>query len=114
MLGQITRFEPNTCNACALKPQCTTSDLGRSLRVAQNEPLQAELRARMATPEGREQLRQRVPVEHTLAHVSQRQGNRARYLGKRKNEYDLSRAATVVNLQIVQRELEGRRLANAA
>ena len=114
VLGQITRFEPKTCNACKLKEQCTTSELGRSLRISLNEPLQAELRARQATVEGRAQLRRRVPVEHTLAHVSQRQGNRARYLGKRKNEYDLSRTATVVNLQIVQRGLEGRRLAIAA
>lgn len=114
VLGQVTRFEPKTCNACELKAQCTTSDLGRSLRIAANEPLQAELRARIATPEGRAQLRRRVPVEHTLAHVSQRQGNRARYLGKRKNEFDLSRTAAVVNLQTVQRELEGRMLANAA
>lgn len=114
ILGQVTRFEPSRCNACELKSQCTTSDLGRTLRISQNEPLQAELRARIATPEGREQLRQRVPVEHTLAHVSQCQGNQARYRGKRKNEYDLSRAATVVNLQILQRALEGQRLANAA
>lgn len=114
VLGQVTRFEPKACNACEVKSQCTTSDLGRTLRIAVNEPLQADLRARIATPEGREQLRRRVPVEHTLAHVSQRQGNRARYLGKRKNEYDLSRAAVVVNLQIVQRQLEGQVLANAA
>ncbi len=55
-----------------------------------------------------------MPVEHTLAHVSRSQGNRARYLGKRKNEYDLNRNATVINLQIVQREIDGRELACAA
>jgi hypothetical protein len=114
VLGQVTRFEPKTCNACELKAECTTSELGRSLRIAQNEPLQIDLRARQASPEGRAQLRRRVPVEHTLAHLSQSQGNRARYVGKRKNEYDLNRNATVVNLQTVHRGLEGRELAIAA
>lgn len=114
VLGQVTRFDAGTCNACELKPKCTTSDLGRSLRIADNEPLQAELRARIATPEGRAQLRRRVPVEHTLAHISHRQGNRARYVGKRKNEFDLNRIATVVNLQTLHREVEEQVLANAA
>ena len=114
VLGQVTRFEPQTCDACTLKSRCTTSDRGRSLRIAEDEPLQAKLRARMATPEGRAQLRQRVSIEHTLAHVSQQQGNRARYMGKRKNEYDLHRTAVVVNLQTVRRELERQILANAA
>lgn len=44
VLGEIARFEPNICNACELKPKCTTSDRGRGLRVAANEPLQAKLR----------------------------------------------------------------------
>ena len=47
----------------------------------------------METPSGPEQLRERVALEHSLAHVSQRQGNRARYLGVRKNRYDLRRVA---------------------
>jgi len=59
-------------------------------------------------------LRKRVPVEHTLDHVSQRQGNRARYLGKRKNEYDPTRAAILDNLQVIQRGFECSTLANVA
>jgi hypothetical protein len=114
ILGEIARFEPDICNACELKSKCTTSDRGRGLRVAANEPLQAKLRVLQSSATGRARLRQRVPVEHTLAHVSQRQGNRARYFGKRKNEYDLTRAAVLVNLQVIQHELARPELANAA
>ena len=114
ILGEVARFEPDICNACELKSKCTTSDQGRGLRVAANEPLQAKLRVLQGSATGRAQLRERVPIEHTLAHVSQRQGNRARYLGKRKNEYDLTRTAALVNLQVIQRELECSELANAA
>jgi hypothetical protein len=114
LLGEIARFEPDICNACELKSKCTTSDRGRGLRVAANEPLQAKLRVLQGSATGRARLRERVPVEHALAHVSQRQGNRARYLGKRKNEYDLTRTAVLVNLQVIQRELECSELANAA
>ena len=38
---------------------------------------------------GRTQLCQRVSVEHSLAHISRWQGNEARYLGTRKNLFDL-------------------------
>lgn len=114
ILGEVARFEPDICNACELKSKCTTSDRGRGLRVAANEPLQAKLRVLQSSADGRTRLRDRVPVEHTLAHVSQRQGNRARYFGRRKNEYDLTRAAVLVNLQVIQHEFECSGLANAA
>ncbi|NVB37200.1 IS1182 family transposase [Pseudenhygromyxa sp. WMMC2535] len=114
LLGESARFEADVCNACELKPKCTTSDRGRGLRIAANEPLQAKLRVLQRAPRGRARLRQRVVVEHTLAHVGQRQGNRARYLGIRKNEYDSTRAAVLVNLQVIQHELECPKLANAA
>jgi hypothetical protein len=48
-------------------------------------------------------LRQRVGVEHRLAHIAARQGARARYIGVRKNLFDLRRAATIQNLETIQR-----------
>jgi hypothetical protein len=65
--------------------------------------LQIRLRKRAKTPRGREQLRKRVAVEHALAHVGRRQGRRARYLGVRKNVFDLRRAAAISNLELIQR-----------
>jgi hypothetical protein len=50
---------------------------------------------------GRARLRERVPVEHRLAHVSRRQGRRARYRGARKNVFDLRRASAITNLETV-------------
>jgi len=48
-------------------------------------------------------LRERVQVEHALAHVAARKGDNARYLGVRKNLFDLRRAATIQNLEAAQR-----------
>jgi transposase len=60
--------------------------------------------ARQQTPQGREELRERVQVEHALAHVGHWQGRRARYLGTRKNLLDLRRVAVVHNLHVIARQ----------
>jgi hypothetical protein len=62
-----------------------------------------ELRERQQTVQGRAQLRERVAVEHTLAHVGRWQGRRARYRGLRKNLFDLRRCAVVHNLHVLAR-----------
>lgn len=68
-----------------------------------DETLLIELRQRQLTPEGRASLRERVAVEHTLAHVGRWQGRRARYRGLRKNLFDLHRCAVVHNLHVLAR-----------
>ena len=52
---------------------------------------------------GRSQLRERVTVEHSLAQISRWQGKQARYLGTRKNLFDLRRTAVVHNLHVIAR-----------
>ena len=42
-------------------------------------------------------------IEHKLAHISQRQGNDARYVGVRKNTFDLRRASAIQNLETLHR-----------
>jgi hypothetical protein len=86
-----------------LKAQCTISAKGRSVSIHPDEALLTELRARQQTPHGRARLRERVAVEHTLAHVGRWQGRRARYRGLRKNLFDLRRCAVVHNLHILAR-----------
>jgi hypothetical protein len=76
---------------------------GRTVSIAQDERLQHRLRKLIATPKGRERLRERVAVEHRLAHLGRKQGRRARYLGVRKNLFDVRRAASVVNLETIHR-----------
>ena len=107
-LGAVVAFDPQACDGCSLRSQCTEAALGRgrTVNIAEDEILQQRLRRRMATRQGRQRLRERVAIEHRLAHISQRQGHRARYRGVRKNEYDLRRAATIQNLERIQRRLE--------
>ena len=71
--------------------------------MAHDEVLQHRLRKLIATPKGRGRLRERVAVEHRLAHVGRKQGRRARYFGVRKNLFDVRRAASVVNLETIHR-----------
>jgi Transposase DDE domain len=74
--GKIVRFPKDTCAACPLRDRCTTSSNGRTVAIHPDEALIAELRQRQRTPEGRAELRERVAVEHTLAHVWPWQGRR--------------------------------------
>jgi Transposase DDE domain/Transposase domain (DUF772) len=102
--GGKVQFPATVCAACPLRAQCTTSTRGRSVQIHPDERLLAELRARQQTPHGRAKLRERVKVEHTLAHVGRWQGRRARYLGQRKNLFDLRRVAVVHNLHVIARQ----------
>jgi hypothetical protein len=69
------------------------------------------LRQRQLSVVGRAKLRERVAVEHTLAHVGHWQGERARYRGLRKNLFDLRRCAVVGNLHVLARLPESREAA---
>jgi hypothetical protein len=102
--GRTVRFPKDTCAACPLRDRCTTSSHGRSVAIHPDEALLAELRRRQQDPDGRAKLRERVAVEHALAHVGHWQGRRARYLGTRKNLFDLRRVAVVHNLHIIARQ----------
>ena len=101
--GGVVHFPKETCAQCPMKAQCTTSAKGRSVSIHSDEALLIELRERQQTPQGRTQLRERVAVEHTLAHVGRWQGRRARYRGTRKNLFDLRRCAVVHNLHVLAR-----------
>ena len=65
----------------------------------------AERSRNRGTKKGRARLRQRVSIEHRLAHIVYRQGRRARYLGVRRNLFDLRRAATLQNLETIHRKM---------
>ena len=106
-LGADVEFDAAACDQCALREKCTSASpgTGRTVTIADNERLQQRLRKLVATPRGRERLRERVAVEHSLAHVGRRQGRRARYCGTRKNLFDLRRAASVTNLETINRKL---------
>lgn len=98
-------FDPEACGACPLRASCTqaASGSGRSISIGQNEAAQRRYRKLQSSGAGREALRARVPVEHSLAHIAARKGHRARYIGVQKNLFDLRRAAAIQNLEALQR-----------
>jgi hypothetical protein len=106
-LGMVVKFEADTCGACDLRANCvrSTHGKGRTIHIGEDEPLQHRLRKQIATPKGRSRLRERVAVEHHLAHIVYRQGHRARYRGVRLNLFDLRRAAIIQNLETIQRKM---------
>jgi len=81
MPGKTAHFPANSCQVCALRSQCTSrKSSGRTLTIHPQEDLLQRLSSPPTTAEGRAALRERVAVEHSLAPVSHRQGNRARPL----------------------------------
>ncbi len=101
--GANVQFGADRCGSCALRERCTSSKTGRTVSIHPDERLLAELRERQLSAQGRAKLRERVAVEHSLAHIGQWQGERARYWGERKNLFDLRRTAVVHNLHIIAR-----------
>jgi Transposase DDE domain/Transposase domain (DUF772) len=115
-LGTTVEFDADLCAACPLREKCTSAELGhgRTVSIAENERLQQRLRRLQGSRAGRARLRERTEVEHRLAHLSRRQGRRARYKGTRKNTFDVRRAAAIQNLETIhlrQAEAQTRRAA---
>lgn len=103
--GETVEFDPEACGACSRRSQCTNaaSGKGRTVSIAQDEARQKTFRRLQQSGAGRNRLRERVHVEHALAHVAARKGPRARYIGVRRNLFDLRRAAAIQNLESAQR-----------
>ena len=101
--GKAVQFPKDACAICPMRSRCTTNQRGRSVSIHPDEALMQELRQRQSTAIGRQKLRQRAAVEHTLAHIGYWQGDQARYIGWRKNLFDLRRVAVVHNLHVIAR-----------
>jgi len=103
--GETVHFDPEVCGACPRRAECTqaAAGRGRSVLIAEDEAQQRKFRKLQATAPGRAKLRDRVAVEHALAHIAARKGSHARYVGVRKNEFDLRRASSIQNLEAVHR-----------
>jgi len=89
------------CATCLLAAQCTTSGLGRKVRVGVNEAALARARATQADPKWRADYRQTRPkVERKLGHLMRRRhgGRRARVRGKLRVGADFSLLSAAANL----------------
>lgn len=105
--GDTVEFDPEACGACEVRAKCTqaTSGRGRTVSIAADESRQRKFRKLQQTGPGREALRRRTAVEHALAHIAARKGQRARYVGVRRNLFDLRRAAAIQNLEGIHRAI---------
>jgi hypothetical protein len=103
--GETVHFDPEACGACPRRVNCTqaATGKGRSVSIAKDEAQQKKFRKLQATKTGRETLRARVAVEHSLAHIAARKGDQARYLGVTKNLFDLRRTSAIQNLEALHR-----------
>ncbi len=102
--GVLLEFDEETCRSCELRKACTRAKRGRGMQISEDEVAQQRFLRLVQTKRGRERLRERIPVEHRLAHLKQKQGDRARYTGTRANLFDLRREAAVLNLEIIHHE----------
>jgi hypothetical protein len=102
---QVAKFAASHCDTCPCRQRCTRAKPGhgRTISIHPDERLLIQLRSLKSTPEGRRGLRERTAIEHALAHVTRRQGPRARYVGIRKNVFDLRRTCAVENLHVLDR-----------
>lgn len=97
--GRKTFSFGQVCQGCPLRAHCTTASGGRTLQVHPQEAMLQAARAVQQTAAGREQLRERVVVEHRLARLGQLGVGQARYRGRRKSHFQLLVLATIANLR---------------
>jgi IS5 family transposase len=110
--GFHVRFPAELCDVCPLRAKCTSArkGRGRDLDIADDERFFERLRRNLRSQSGRARLRRRTGIEHRLAHLSRRNGTRARYRGVRKNEFALRRSSAVLNLEVLNfRQTRGTR-----
>lgn len=98
--GLYHRWSRSLCGLCALKSKCT-SGKQRSLFVPPDfhERRRRERYAR--SPEGRQELRQRVVVEHAIARLKNLGAGAARCFGRAKTRSQWQWCAAVANLSLV-------------
>lgn len=104
------RFRKETCANCVYHDDCLRtvdkkSSWGRSIELHPQEELLQEARLRQASPEFREDIKNRQTAEHTIARVIQLGARQARYFDKAKTKYQMTMIAIVANLGTIQRAL---------
>ena len=96
----VAKFK-QVCATCPLAEQCTTSPLGRKVRVGVHEAALARARAEQADPKWRDDYRATRPkIERKLGHLMRRRhgGRRARVRGTLRVGADFSLLAGAANL----------------
>ncbi len=110
---KVFRFG-KVCTGCSLRHQCTKARSGRVISVHPQEALLRKAREYQKTAEGKEHLRERVAVEHSLARLSRLGIGQARYIGQAKTRFQLMMAAAVANFRRTWNWEESQRSEKAA
>jgi hypothetical protein len=98
--GGIAMFAP-ACATCPLRSQCTTSRVGRAIRIHPKEATLQRCRARQRSMVWQKHYRATRPkVERKIAHLMQRRhgGRRARVRGAERIRQDFAMLAAAHNL----------------
>ena len=95
-----TVYACNACSDCPLKPQCTRSESGRTLKRYDSDSKKEALRLKMSQPEHRQRYRQRqAMVEPVFSQLRGRQGlNRFRRKGLAGVKVEFALHAMAYNL----------------
>jgi len=94
------RWSEEQCGLCPLKPKCT-SGRKRSLFVPPDFHDRRRCEQYARSSEGRQELRQRVVVEHAIARVKNLGAGVSRYFGRKKTRGQWWWTAAVANLSLV-------------
>jgi len=97
--GGATFYYDGHCDSCELRLNCTSSKHGRSVAIHPQERMIEAARTFQESPPGRAKLRERLIVENALARLAAHGIGQARYFGLTKTRFQLSLAATVVNMR---------------
>ena len=103
------RFPAAACNACPLRPRCTTGTGGRNLSISEHHERLAARRVEARTPAFRAKLRTRAGIEATLSELVRAHGlRRHRYRGDAKRHFEHLLKAAACNLKRLARALADR------
>jgi hypothetical protein len=96
-------FPKSVCDQCPLVKVCVSGkhSRGRSIRLHEQESLLQAARKSQATPEFRQDTKDRQAVEHRLARMVQLGVRQARYFGRSKTKLQCTLAAVVANLTLM-------------
>jgi hypothetical protein len=98
------RFPARVCASCPLRPQCTSSRMGRSLNLGPHEQLLAEARAVQQTVDFKATYNgMRPTVERVISRIVGRGGRKARYQGTQRVQEQLELRASVENFRRMTR-----------
>lgn len=101
-------FSRAVCEACPLFARCVQSKTeGRTITSHHHEALLRAARTQQATPEFKDQYRQRAAVERKIADLVRRGLRRARYIGRAKVRLQNHWIGAVVNLKRIFSLIEG-------